>query len=195
MKGWKAMNIRGIILAAGLSTRMGKNKLQLNFKGRSIINIVIDSAKASALSEVVLVYGKYDVNTDVKKMYNPNYERGMSTSIIEGLKDFQGDGVMLLLGDMPLVNEGIINYLLEGFNKAEKGLVVPMHEGKRGNPVIVGKKYFQNLLGNKGDKGARDIINNNLNDVEWVQVQSKGIFIDVDEEDAYKLLEEQYGTN
>jgi len=189
------MNIRGIILAAGLSSRMGKNKLQLNFKGRTIINIVIDNAKASALSEVVLVYGKYNVNTDVKKMYNPNYEMGMSTSIIEGLKDFQGDGVMLLLGDMPLIDKVIINKLIEGFNNTEKGLVVPMHEGKRGNPVILGKKYFQELLKNRGDKGARDIINNNLDDVEWVQVQSKGIFIDVDEEDAYKLLEEQYGTN
>jgi len=182
------MNIRGIILAGGLSSRMGKNKLQLELKGKPIINLVIDNARASNLSELLLVYGKYEVETEIKKVYNPNYELGMSTSIIEGLKGYFGDGVMLLLGDMPFVDKDIINELVQGFIDTEKNIVVPVLEGKRGNPVIVGKKYFQSLLENKGDKGARDIINNNADDVEWVQVKSRGIFIDVDEEAIYKCI-------
>lgn len=189
------MNIRGIILAAGLSSRMGKNKLQLDLKGRTIIDIVINNAKESNLSEVVIVYGKYDVSTDIKKLYNPNYEMGMSTSVIEGLKDFQGNGVMLILGDMPFVDKNLINKLINCFNNTEKNIVVPICKGKRGNPVMVGKKYFQNLFENTGDKGAREIINNNSDDVEWVEVNSKGIFIDIDEETAYMLLKEQYGTD
>jgi len=182
------MNIRGIILAGGMSSRMGKNKLQLELKGKPIINIVIDNTRQSKLSELMLVYGKYEVDTDIKKVYNPNYEMGMSTSIIEGLKGYTGDGVMLLLGDMPFVNKEIVNELIQRFNNTEKNIVVPTFEGKRGNPVIVGKKYFQSLLENKGDKGARDIINNNIDDVEWVQVNSRGIFIDVDEEEIYKSI-------
>jgi len=182
------MDIRGIILAGGLSTRMGKNKLSLKIKDKPIIDYVIDNAKNSKLMDLVVVWGKYEVQTDIKKVYNPNYAQGMSTSIIEGIKGFNGDGVMIILGDMPFISSEIMNKLLSAFESCGKNIVVPRYEGKRGNPVIIGSKYFFNLLENKGDKGAREIIARNLGDIEWVESLDDSVLVDIDDEESFTEL-------
>lgn len=180
--------IRGIILGAGKSSRMGSNKLMLKIDGTTILGKVIENSKASKLNEVVLITGKYDIDTDILKIHNEEYEKGMSTSIKKGLYDFKGEAVMILLGDMPFVHSHIINILYDSFVKGHKNIVVPVFEGKRGNPVIIGKKYFGDLLNNVGDKGAREIIKNNFEDIEWLEIQDKGIFLDIDDEESYKQL-------
>lgn len=186
------MYIRGIILAAGTSTRMGKNKLQMDMGGNSIIQKVIQNARNSELDELLIVYGRYDVDTDVPKIFNKDFEQGMSTSVKcgfqnpQGSKSFNGDAVMLILGDMPFADKEIINALYEGFEKSTRNIAVPIYDGKRGNPVIIGQKYFKCLMNNTGDKGARDIIRNNPDDVEKIEAKGEGIFIDIDDEETYK---------
>lgn len=188
MEGRSKMKIRGIILGAGKASRMGKDKLNLRLGDKAIIDIVIENAKTSKLDELLLIYGKYNINTDIPKIYNPDFEQGMSTSIIKGLEGFQGDAVMILLGDMPYVTEDIINKLYDEFMQSHKNIAAPISDGKRGNPVIIGKKYFKDLLENTGDKGARAIINNNLQDVQWIEVWNNGIFIDIDDEASYNAI-------
>lgn len=178
------MDIRGIILAGGLSSRMGSNKLTKKIDGRNIIDIVIENVKNSRLSDIVVVTGKYDISTELPKRHNQRYEEGMSTSIIEGMKDYKGDGVMIVLGDMPFVSSQIINRLIEEFKEGDKGIVVPCFNGKRGNPVILGRKYFSDLLNNNGDKGAREIINSNSEDVEFIETHDEGVLRDIDDEKA-----------
>jgi molybdenum cofactor cytidylyltransferase len=181
-----SMFIRGIVLAAGMSSRMGRNKLGLMIGGVPIVNIVIENAKRSGLDEVMVVYGKYDVMTDARKVFNPRYEEGMSTSIIEGMRGFKGDGVMILLGDMPFVDYKIIDELISTFKRSEKNIVVPVFSGKNGNPVIIGSKYFTELLENSGDKGAREIIERNSFDIEWMEIERDVIFQDIDDESTFK---------
>jgi molybdenum cofactor cytidylyltransferase len=182
------MSIRGIILGAGKATRMGKDKLNLQLGDKAIIDMVIENAKASRLDEVVLVYGKYEINTDIIKIYNADFEQGMSTSVKKGLEGFEGEAVMILLGDMPYVDNDIIDKLYDEFISSNKNIAAPVFNGKRGNPVIIGKKYFNQLLENTGDKGARDIIKNNGEDIQWVEIQSHGIFIDIDDENNYNSV-------
>lgn len=182
------MNIRGIILAGGTSSRMGENKLGVMLGGRKIIDHVFDNVKGSNLKDVVVVWGKYGVETDFPKVYNPNYEKGMSTSIIEGLRGYEGDGVMVLLGDMPMVSAEIINKLLSVFENTTKGIVAPCRDGRRGNPVIIGKRYFEALYSNTGDKGARSIINDNEEDIEWTNIDDNGIFVDIDDKIALEKV-------
>jgi molybdenum cofactor cytidylyltransferase len=181
------MIIRGIILAGGLSKRMGKNKLSLEINDKPIIEYVIDNAKNSRLDNIIVVWGKYEVHTDIPTVYNPNYINGMSTSIIEGLKGFNGDGAMIILGDMPFVTTETINELIATFEIGKKGIILPRYEGKKGNPVIIGKRYFKDLLENKGDKGARDIISNNFEDIAWVEVKDNSILIDIDDEESLTI--------
>lgn len=189
------MHIRGIILAGGASERMGRNKLQMDIGGDTIIHKVIQNARESKLDELLIVCGKYDVDTDIPKIFNKDFEQGMSTSVKCGLKDIQGcrsilkaDAVMLILGDMPFVDKKIINALYDGFEKSTRDIAVPVCSGRRGNPVIIGNKYFRDLLNNTGDKGARDIINSNYNDIQKIEINDEGIFIDIDDEETYKEL-------
>lgn len=182
------MLIRGIILGAGKASRMGKDKLNLKLENKSIIETVIENAKESKLDELVLVYGKYDINTDINKLYNADFEQGMSTSIKKGLENFEGDAVMILLGDMPYVTPNIIDKLCDEFISDNKAIAVPVFNGKRGNPVIIGRKYFKELLENEGDKGARAIIKSNPNDIHWVEVMDNSIFVDIDDEVSYNSI-------
>ena len=82
------MSIRGVILGAGKAARMGRDKLNLKLGDKTIIDMVIENAKASKLEELVLVYGKYEINTDIKKIFNADFEKGMSTSVKKGLEGF-----------------------------------------------------------------------------------------------------------
>lgn len=182
------MFIRGVILAAGKSSRMGKNKLALKIGQSTVVDQVISNVKASKLDEIIVVTGKYKLDTDVTVIHNGEYEQGMSSSVKCGLKDFQGDAVMMLLGDMPFVTTEIIDRLYDAFVNTDKNIVLPICEGKRGNPVVIGKKYFKELLENSGDKGAREIIKNNIDDIEFVEVDNKGIFLDIDDEETYKSV-------
>lgn len=182
------MVIRGIILGAGKASRMGKDKLNLKLGNESIIETVIKNAKGSKLDELVLIYGKYDINTDIDKLYNADFEQGMSTSIKKGIENFEGDAVMILLGDMPYVTAHIIDKLYDEFTSDNKAMVVPVFNGQRGNPVIIGRKYFKELLENNGDKGARAIIKNNPNDVHCVEVMDNSIFVDIDDEASYNSI-------
>lgn len=182
------MHIRGIILAAGSSKRMGKNKLTMELSGVPVIETVINNARHSTLDEVIIVFGKYDVVTSIKKVYNPFYAEGMSTSIKKGLEGYLGDGVLILLGDMPFITTAIINSICECFRNQSKGIVIPVHNGKRGNPVLLGKKYFEALLQNCGDVGAREIIKRNLEDVAFVEAPDSSIFIDIDDEESFRKL-------
>lgn len=179
------MSIRGVILAGGMSRRMGRNKLELEIDGKPIIKIVIENAKKSKLKDIIIVCGKYDIETDLIKINNPRFEEGMSTSIIKGMENYQGEGVIILLGDMPYVDNEIIDLLIDSFTNTKKNIVVPINKGKKGNPVIIGAKYFKDLLDNTGDKGARNIINENSEDVEWVEINSNAIFLDIDDEESY----------
>ena len=183
--------VRAIILAAGSSKRMGQNKLAIKLGEETILNKVINNVRSSRLEDVVVVYGAYEVglevSCDIPTIYNARHEEGMSTSIIAGLEGFNGDAVMLVLGDMPFVSSYIIDSIYEGFVNSEKNIAAPVFNGKRGNPVIIGKKYFKQLLDNKGDKGAREIIKNNPEDLELISVKDNGIFKDIDDENSLKL--------
>ena len=124
----------------------------------------------------------------IKLAINPDYEQGMSTSIIAGLNLVHGrvQGVMLVLGDQPLVNSQTINSLIEEFYNHEKGIAVPTYQGKRGHPIIFAIKYKEQLLKLKGDMGGRQIIKDHPDDILEVAVNSESIVADFDTTDDYQ---------
>lgn len=183
------MQIRGIVLAAGKADRMGVNKLAQQVNGISLLEHVLHHAGVSKLSEVIVVYGRYDCETDFEKRYNPAYESGMGGSIRKGLEGFNGDGVMILLGDMPYVSSETIDQLIDAFeaNSHGKDIVVPVYEGRRGNPVILGKRYFHELMALDGDKGARELILREQQQVLKLNMEDPSVLLDIDDVESLKL--------
>jgi molybdenum cofactor cytidylyltransferase len=188
--------ISAILLAAGQSRRMGKPKLLMPFGRSTIIEQAVDNLLGSAVDEVVVVLGdraeaisQLIADRPVKLVVNPDYEQGMSTSIVAGLGlvDRETDAVMLALGDQPLIDSQTINQLIDGYNNHYKGVAIPVYRGSRGHPVIFNIKYKEPLLALKGDIGARQIVRENPGDILEVAVDCEGVQIDIDTAACYYL--------
>ncbi|MAF85390.1 MAG: molybdenum cofactor cytidylyltransferase [Dehalococcoidales bacterium] len=189
--------ISAILLAAGESKRMGKLKQLMPFGQNTIVEQAIDNLLNSVVDETIVVLGyraeeviKTIAAKPVKLVVNPDYEQGMSTSIIAGLNliDSRTQAVMLILGDQPLINSQTINRLIEAFYNHDKGIVIPTYQGRRGHPTIFTIKYREKLLGLKGDIGGRQIVKDHPGDILEVTVNSESIVTDIDTINDYQSL-------
>jgi molybdenum cofactor cytidylyltransferase len=164
--------VEGIILAAGLSTRMGKPKLLLDMHGRPVLWWVVRAALESELARVLLVVGPdaegvtarlKDLET-ASRMHivsNPQPERGMSSSMIAGLAhvDASAAGALVMLGDQPGITSTVINDLMAAFRKDPERIVVPAVRGRRTTPVLFPRSLFPDLIRIQGDVGGREVLN------------------------------------
>ncbi len=193
--------VAGIILAAGSSSRMGSTKQLLPFKGKTILDHVIDNALNSALSEIILVLGycsdqiiqSLDLHRDfseIKIIINRKYKDGQSSSLKKGLEKISAncDGTMFLLGDQPLVTDTIINKLLNVFESSDLPIVVPYCNEKRGNPVIIAKALFPRLKSLSTDAGARVFFEELEHEILKVPVDDRAILEDIDTKNDYEKL-------
>jgi molybdenum cofactor cytidylyltransferase len=158
--------IAAVVLAAGSSRRMGDtNKMVATLGGRPLVRIAAEAALASDAHSVMVVTG-YEAGEvtraldglDVRLIHNARYAEGMSGSLRLGIGGLHADvdGALVLLGDMPAISPAIINRLIALYRPDK--IVVPFHEGKRGNPVLWPRALFSGLMAVTGDKGGRAII-------------------------------------
>ena len=186
--------ISAILLAAGESNRMGQLKQLMPFGQSTIVERTINNLLNSAVSETIVVLGyreedvrKTIAGKPIKITINPDYQQGMSTSIIAGLKqvDKGARAVLIALGDQPFVNSQTINSLVEAFIANSRGIIIPVYQGRRGNPVIFAIKYKGELLNLKGDTGGREIIKRHPDDVLEAAVNCEGVLLDIDTMENY----------
>jgi molybdenum cofactor cytidylyltransferase len=147
-----------VVLAAGKSSRMGVNKLLLEVGGKTVLDRLLESL-TQAVDEVVVVIGHNpDPITKIAKAhnvlvaYNPDYEKGMTTSFQTGLRAVKSaDAAFLVLSDQL----GLKPELLKGMLAALEGIpgvliVSPTYNGKRGHPVLFNAQLFGEILSHKG---------------------------------------------
>jgi len=187
--------IAAIILASGMSKRLGRNKLLLPLGNKRVIEHVIDNVKSSRIKDIYLVYGK-DHQEELKKIakdkcinsiHNEKYYLGQSTSVKKGIQAI-GDnyrGAMFLLGDQPFISHKTINILFDKFISYQRGIIVPTYKGKRGNPVVFSKDFFSEINNIEGDKGGRDIIKSYPNKIKYVPINDNNENIDIDSKEDY----------
>jgi molybdenum cofactor cytidylyltransferase len=184
-------NVAAIILAAGRSTRMGgPNKLLAELSGKKLVRIATEQALASKAVEVIVVTGHQAelveqalVGLKVKFVRNPNFAGGLASSVRAGIAAVSdnADGAVICLGDMPLIDAGLVDRLIDAF-APELGnlIVVPVADGRRGNPVLWSRRFFNELMTLDGDIGARHLIARHAEAVAEVPVQGDGAFLDID---------------
>jgi molybdenum cofactor cytidylyltransferase len=183
--------INAIILASGFSKRMGCNKLTLPYKGKLIIENLVDEIVKIKFNEVILLYRDETVKKALehKPIYlvqNHNAERGMSNSIKLGVSNSsECDGYMFFVGDQINLKEELILKLIQSFEKDINKIVVPLYNGERGNPVIFPVEFKEKLLELSGDKGGRIIIEEFKHRVCYVNITDERLGIDIDTEAEY----------
>jgi molybdenum cofactor cytidylyltransferase len=189
------VRVSAVLLGAGESKRMGVNKLFLPWRKTTVLQNCLDTLLRSKVKEVVVVLslrtkgmGNRFKGRKVKVVMNPNYRRGMSTSIRRGIQaiDPSHHGILIALGDQPFLKKRTINALISAFDQGKGGIVVPSFRGRRGHPVIFHKRYKKELLNLKGDVGGRSIIERHPEDVRVVHLKSEGVVMDVDTWQDYK---------
>ncbi len=184
-------NVAAVILAAGRSTRMGgPNKLLAELNGKALVRIVTEQVLASKAHDVVVVTGhqaelveKALGGLKVKFVRNPDFAAGLASSVKTGIAAVPeaADGAVICLGDMPLISAHLIDRLIEAFAPESGNLIaVPVSDGRRGNPVLWSRRFFDELMTLDGDIGARHLISRHGEAVAEVPVEGFGAFLDID---------------
>jgi len=186
--------IAAIVLAAGLSSRMGRNKLLVNVGGKPLVRRVVETALASGAGRVIVVTGNDAENVmaslsnlPIVFAHNPHFHAGLSTSLKAGVKALPEDvdGALILLGDMPAVTPTLINTLIGKFEPDEdRAICVPTYNGKQGNPVLWSRHFFPDILALEGDVGAKHLIAENDDVVCQVATSDEAPLVDIDTQQA-----------
>lgn len=189
--------VSGVVLAAGRSTRLGRPKQLLELDGRPILDIVLDHAFRSGLSEIILVLGS-DADRIAAALgshgqrivINPDFAAGQSTSLRAGIAAVaaESSAAVILLGDQPQVTPDIIDALIATYDADDAEIVMPSYGGLPGNPVLFRRTVFPELLAITGDRGARDIIKARRDAVIHVPFPNLSPPLDVDTEADYAIL-------
>lgn len=187
--------ITGIIMASGFSKRMNKDKLTLSFGGELVIEKVIKAAKNSMLDELILVYQNELIRDigqkhGIKTVFNPCPEKGQSESMKLGIRSSSLDteAFMFIVGDQPLLDSKTINIIIEMFKSSDKEIIVPSYIGKKGSPTLFSSKFKDKLLEVEGDRGGRNIIEDNPTKVGYVTIDDYKVGLDIDTWDEYQHL-------
>ncbi len=186
-----------IVLAAGQSRRMGsENKLIAEFGGTSIVKRVVSETLGSKVNEVIVVTGHEPQAVEhelsglaVKFVHNPEYAKGLSTSLRAALSAVtpQAAGVLICLGDMPFVSREHIDRLIKQFDSVSgRCICVPTYQGKRGNPVLWSTSYSLEMMEVRGDVGAKHMIGDYDEFVREVEMEDDGVVVDLDTPQAFE---------
>ena len=188
--------ISGIILAAGLSTRMGEPKQLLPFGNSTIIETVIDNLLGSKLNEVIVVVGHEAEKVrariqhkPVKIVFNPDYQKGMLTSAQYGVQSISAsaDAFAMTLVDLPLITPDLVNIVIDTYVQTEAGISVPSYNYRRGHPVIFDRRYAAEILALEGDSGGvRSLFQKYADDIHYVTVDTDRVLTDIDYRTDYE---------
>ena len=195
-------NIGALILAAGKSSRMGKPKLLLPFKGAPIVTHAVSLAIRNQLHPIVCVTGGYE--GEVKHVlarfgenatihYNPDFESGMASSLKEGIHALQGkvDAVIIFLGDQPLVPDFVVQTIIQEYNASkEKGVKIirPIYNEQIGHPLLFDRNLFHEFETLFGDEGGKRIVQQHKDDLKLIHFPNSDWGIDIDTPEEYMTL-------
>lgn len=186
--------IYGIILAAGESKRMGRPKQLLPFGNRTLIETVIDHVLQSQVEKVMVVLGankklvvKRLAKFPVSTVINPRYEDGMLSSVQVGFEAIAKDATaaIIILGDQPTIPGWVFDSIIKAYRSSGKGIVVPIHQKKRGHPILIDCKYRKEVAALDPSVGLRALLFGHPDDIEEVSVESPAILKDIDYPEDY----------
>jgi molybdenum cofactor cytidylyltransferase len=187
--------IWAIILAAGESVRMGSPKMLLPFNGSSMIENVISNVLESKADKILVVLGSSGPEIEklirtkpVNYCYNENYRDGMLSSVKCGFRHIpvSSEAVLIYQGDQPLISSLTTDIIIDSYFASQKGIVLPVYHKRRGHPVLIDKKYRNDIEKLNPSIGLRSLSYNFREDVLEVVVNDPGILRDFDTYSDYQ---------
>jgi molybdenum cofactor cytidylyltransferase len=198
MEGRRHSRIGAVILAAGKSTRMGEPKQLLKLGGKSLLEHTLSSVRAARISDVILVLGfaaqtiSHQVTAEgIKVIVNDAYRQGMGSSLRVGLSalDPLMDAALMVLADQPFVRPETLDQIIDQYQQCSAQIVIPMYRGFRGNPVLLDRSVFPEVMALSGDIGCRAIFGDHLEGIVKAPVDDIGVLLDIDSKDDFAKLQ------
>jgi CTP:molybdopterin cytidylyltransferase MocA len=197
-----ANKIKGILLFAGESKRMGKLKPLLPIGGKTVVETVLSEYLASSLSEIVLVLGHRadDIkeiiddrkisSSKLKVIINKDFKKEMFSSIQAGLAEVEGtEGILIGLGDQVLITSDIINELTEHYIKGK--VLIPTFQGRKGHPIIIPYAMKDEILAMDAEKTTlKDVLGRHNDIIKFLEMKSNKILIDMDTKKEYERIKD-----
>lgn len=191
------MTPAGIILAAGLSSRMGRDKATLPYRGSTFLNHLIELL-APRTDPLVVVLGHHAGTIrstiapapGVLVVVNPGFEQGMLGSLQAGIRALPAgtEAALFTLVDLPAVAAGTVDRLIEAFAEGTHALAIPRCAGRRGHPVIARLDILSEIAALPATDSPKTVIHTHRDATLFVDVDDEGIFRDVDVPEDYDRL-------
>ena len=189
--------MNAVILAAGSSSRLGRPKQNLEYRGNTLLQHAIASAGSVAENVLVVLGANEDLIaatldvTGAEIISNPGWQEDMASSIRIAIDHLEKENpeishVLFMVCDQPFVNTDFLAELKSKGLSTKKGITATAYGNTLGVPVIFSSAYYAELRKLTGDEGAKHILKSNLHDL--VQVPYKQALIDIDTETDYQHL-------
>ncbi len=182
--------ISALVLAAGLSTRMGQPKMLLRWGESTVIGKVVGMIMAGGVKDVVVVTGGTQdavkaalQDYNVRFIYNQNYADGeMLTSVQVGLIELHEDtqAAMIVLGDQPQIEPEIIWHIIDRYVLTGSKLVVPSYNMHRGHPWLVERTLWGEISKLRNPATLQSFLNKHQSMIEYLVVDTPSVLHDLD---------------
>lgn len=189
--------LAAVILSGGASSRMGSPKALLPYQGRPFLEHLLEITRHPQIGVRRVVLGAHaepiakaiHLNAD-EIVINDQWDAGQLSSIHAALRSLpEGtDGILLCLIDHPLISASLVADLIERFVSSRKPIVLPLHKGRRGHPLIFSSALYGELLAAPLDTGARAVVWAHQADIEEVSTSEEGCILNLNDPDAFQKL-------
>lgn len=196
MNSKRTPSMSAIVVAGGLSTRMGALKQLLPYGPHTVIEQIVSVLLQCSLDEIVVVTGHerqaIEANLadwSVRPVFNSNYRTGEMLSSIQsglGALDSECHAALLVLGDQPQLEATVVRQLIEAHQTGLGRLIIPSFQMRRGHPIVIDRIYWPEILGLDSDKSLRDVISPHADEIYYVVVNSDSVLRDIDTPEQYQ---------
>lgn len=197
------MKVAGLLLAAGAATRMGRNKLLLELEGESLLRRAARRALAAGLDPVIAVLGHEAERTrrelqglPCRALVNAGHARGMSTSLSAGAAAVppEADALVVLLADMPLVDEAMIRAVVERYQACGAPVVTARYGEVTAPPTLYARRLFPELQGGEGEGRGREVVRRHRGEAAYLDFPPSAL-ADLDAPEDLERARRQLGGN
>ena len=199
--------IAAIVLAAGESSRMGSPKARLPYpepdgSETSFLAHLLSVFETSRAAPILVVFG-HDADRlvseldlgDARALINRDYRDGMLSSLQMAVRALEIDerisGALVCPVDHPDIDPNVVDTLIAHFEERPSAIVLPVHNGRRGHPVLFSRAVFPELLAAPKTVGARQVVWDHQEDLQEVEVPDAGVTIDIDTPSDYRAFRDK----
>ncbi len=184
------MKIGAVMLAAGQGRRFGSEKLLTDLSGRPVVDHVLDAMATYRFDAAVgvvrpdsPVIARLKGRTIIPAV-NRDADLGMGTSLAAGVRALPPvDATFIILADMPGLPSWLFGHMVSAMMDTQADIVVPVHGGQQGHPVLFASRCFADLMELHGDTGAKALIRSGVYSVTSVESDNAGVLRDIDRPD------------